>query len=565
MSQKRERTRQSASSKRPKTNACPANCPVQVLQADASKPSPPISLFPDLDDLMYPLTGGEFLEDFFRKKAVHVTCQEGREKEHAEQRVSGLIDEMFGLDPEMILRETSSENIFLWLQGKGGSKSKLETDSRQIRSIEVADVETALSLHNIGKHATYCRAPPNVEQRLVASLLKATGLGCGQYDPSGENLASMGRGEVETFISTDGHLTNWHYDFQENFTIQLSGVKRWTIQQGTIKDPVRGCTPHYAAPESVESQLKAAYLFDRKFRFGFPQTNVTARGDVVSIDVKPGDVFYFPAGMWHKVETLEPGVSINVSLMASNYAAVTCQALQHFLFKDERWRAPVLRNEKSCAVNHLKALLRELPSMIKDLERNGGAEAILPPAVSFPPRFERVDDNEDTMEEKSDSDNKKNSVSDDDGTDGSEEASFLNEDKDTILDPESFDSYPTDWSFKLKVGTKITMSKNPLAALHRLEEITSFYNSCHGESEDKSAYVLNVNFAGNEMHHSAIRVVFRDVTGRFAQMLYKKERNLGDFTIGTVVTETNSHLIKFLAFHGYATISAKEKENIAIN
>jgi ribosomal protein L16 Arg81 hydroxylase len=64
---------------------------------------------------------------------------------------------------------------------------------------------------------------------------------------------------------------------------------------------------------------------------------VTARGEVETVLVKPGDVLYFPAGMWHKVETVEPGVSINVSLMATNYANAISQAIYHYLYRDPRF------------------------------------------------------------------------------------------------------------------------------------------------------------------------------------------------------------------------------------
>lgn len=173
--QKREAEKQTGSSKKRRTrHSCSADCPVLVVHSEP-KDSPPISLCPELDDLLYPLTGKDFMESFFREKAVHITCRKGKETDHAEQRVSGLSQEMFGLDPEMILRESSSESIFLWLQGKENKNTNGKADGKLIRSIEVADVETAICLHKIAKHATYCRAPPNVEQSLVASLLRATG------------------------------------------------------------------------------------------------------------------------------------------------------------------------------------------------------------------------------------------------------------------------------------------------------------------------------------------------------------------------------------------------------
>jgi hypothetical protein len=122
---------------------------------------------------------------------------------------------MYGLDPERILEETSSESIFIWLcnanqttvdQSTTNSKNNLTTMTANgmIRSIKVGDAATALQLHKVG-HATYCRAPPRVEQNLVSSLM-----GCGQYDPSAESNLTLGRGEVETFMSTNGHITDCH-------------------------------------------------------------------------------------------------------------------------------------------------------------------------------------------------------------------------------------------------------------------------------------------------------------------------------------------------------------------
>ena len=31
------------------------------------------------------------------------------------------------------------------------------------------------------------------------------------------------RGEIEVFASHKGHVTDWHFDFMENFTFQLQG------------------------------------------------------------------------------------------------------------------------------------------------------------------------------------------------------------------------------------------------------------------------------------------------------------------------------------------------------
>jgi hypothetical protein len=37
------------------------------------------------------------------------------------------------------------------------------------------------------------------------------------------------RSEIETFVSRRGHVTDWHFDFQQNFALQLAGRKRWRL------------------------------------------------------------------------------------------------------------------------------------------------------------------------------------------------------------------------------------------------------------------------------------------------------------------------------------------------
>ena len=48
-----------------------------------------------------------------------------------------------------------------------------------------------------------------------------------------------------------------------------------------------------------------------------------------------GAVLYFPAGMLHKVETLEKGLSINISLMGCTFASLAYKTLEHLLVEKE--------------------------------------------------------------------------------------------------------------------------------------------------------------------------------------------------------------------------------------
>jgi hypothetical protein len=464
-----------------------------------------------LHNLLFPLSESVFLDNYFRQCAVHVPAL-GGDDDAANSRMQCIMEQLYDLDPEQLFRETSSESIFVWLRtpsssSTNNSNTNINDNNNSktlINSIEVSDPDMALALYQAG-NATYCRAPEAVEQKLVAALLENTGLGCGQYEnghatATNNGQQAMGRGEVEVFLSAvAGHVTDWHYDFQENFTMQLSGTKRWTMQKGTVKHPVRGCTPHYASPGTVEPQLKAARLADPNFEFGHPETGVNAVGDVESVLLQPGDVFYFPAGMWHKVEVVEPGVSINISLMATNYATITCQALQHLLLKQDKWRAAVVRNHETGVIDHLKALLKELPNVIQDFEASGGAEWIIPPVL----RHGKVarDPVDDDGEEEDDGDYQEDS-------DGEKDEGIID-----------FLTFELPAGKPLLIRKDCMLVKNPLASLISEKSITEFYQGSDPGTTNDKVFVLNVNYAGNESHESAVRVRIRNDGGRLDRLI----------------------------------------------
>ena len=377
-----------------------------------------------LDDMLHPLTVDDFLDDHFRHNAVHVD-RRNLPRKMREGLVSIIRERyLFDLNVRKIFEETSSENVFLWLRPPPPSPSTPSSSSMSspppppLDSVEISDPEIAHKLHVSGSHPAYCRAPPSLERLLVSSLLRSTGLGGGHYHPPHNDYGvaatlgggtTLGRGEVELFVGTTtsssnttptiptpatsssrsrgggskktngdggggksgsssrvagGCTTGWHTDFQENFTIQLTGIKRWTLRRGRVRHPLRGTTPHFARVDGVvENQLKAARMcrpsegggdddstptstsphFEGGYGFEYSENN--AHGPEFTITMRPGDVLYFPAGMWHRVETLEYGVSMNVSLMGTTYAALVCEALQHLLVggaDGDGWREVVM-------------------------------------------------------------------------------------------------------------------------------------------------------------------------------------------------------------------------------
>lgn len=464
-----------------------------------------------LATLIYPLSPSLFLSSCFRKKAVHI-CSNNRDRA---KKLSE--NHMFELDAKKIFEETSSDCIFLWIPSKSNGTDETNHSTNSLLSIEVQDPNTAHVLHTRSNYASYCRAPPELEQMLVSHMLLGTGLGLGQYDATGEKLTTLGRGEVETFIGTKGHLTDWHTDFQENFTIQLSGRKKWTLKQGTVKHPIRGVTPHYRSSEDViENQIKAARLSNPSFHFGKQDLECNAFGNEVEIIMDAGDVLYFPAGMWHKVETLEYGVSINISLMGSTYASLICRSLEHILLKRDDWREVICSN--GCSSNVLekvKALMSELPKIIQEFAEEGGAEGIIPPTLRQPPLIEITLRNDDVSDEETGMEDN-NCVDDDTSHEGSSSINSHGDEDNVpeheIIDVQTFE-HPEGFVVTKAISEK--WRKNPLASLIRFDEIHHYYNSKEDVDDDrtKDMFILNVNFAGNDMHESSVRTILHDDTG----------------------------------------------------
>ena len=96
-----------------------------------------------------------------------------------------------------------------------------------------------------------------------------------------------------------------------NFTIQLTGKKTWSLKGGDVVDPVRGYTPHYTEAGVTETQLKLHTLFnpmcnlragDLKFCTGDNKKNGANSTDkkntdseVATVTLTPGSLLYFPS------------------------------------------------------------------------------------------------------------------------------------------------------------------------------------------------------------------------------------------------------------------------------
>ena len=183
-----------------------------------------------LAQLCHPLTPSQFFKRHWRSRALAVR---GHKK-----RFAALVQEhLFDLRLGRLLRASPSEEIHVWFARAGGNES-----------LKVPSAEAALACHRAGG-SLYFRAPVSASELLTTALSQQLGLSFGALYADGAP-----RSEVETFASRAGHVTHWHFDYMENFTLQLKGTKRWRLKRGAVAVPVRGCTPMWRqAEESVRS------------------------------------------------------------------------------------------------------------------------------------------------------------------------------------------------------------------------------------------------------------------------------------------------------------------------
>jgi len=165
------------------------------------------------------------------------------------------------------------------------------------------------------------------------------------------------RGEIEIFASRKGNLTDFHHDYMDNFTVQVSthatpnrvhhtaanhltlslslavqlqGKKRWRFYSPEVVAPLRGCTPHYSSLGTEELQMKLHRVANLNASF-LPSQEVLSHS--TTVELEPGDMLYFPPGCWHQVLCTEDSLSMNMSLMPSSWTDLAVRGVQQLMYE----------------------------------------------------------------------------------------------------------------------------------------------------------------------------------------------------------------------------------------
>jgi len=156
-----------------------------------------------------------------------------------------------------------------------------------------------------------------------------------------------------------------HFDKNENFTIQLTGAKRWQVGE----TPMVPVTPDSYTLGSTAITPALAPLLER-----------AQRPPERTVDLKPGTLLYVPRGTVHHTGAGEPSWSLNLSYSPSMWLDLLWVGLHEQLLASPEWRGMVTGalagaggDPAAQAANRLPELVAELR---KALDDPGAAEAL---------------------------------------------------------------------------------------------------------------------------------------------------------------------------------------------
>ena len=398
-----KRTRASRPTARPDEWVKLTNCSILRLGNTSATACPPLSLPADMSTAaldsdtsllsasLYPLPVAEFKKEYWRKKAVAILGAGSR-------RVEQLIaEELCGLDVKELMAASASEQIFVWMKERhaatdtlsllassasSSSSSHSDLAKQPITSFPLDNpnqLDAAMACYNSGS-SLYFRSPPPLAHRFVRAFNAGVGFNWAGLDYSSTSSSSQAKGEIEVFVSRAGHHTGWHFDFMDNFTVQLRGKKTWMFGGVDTQYPVRGFTPHYKDRSTDELQYKVHSACQEQPYDG----EVPESGDDVTLSA--GDVLYHPAGIWHAVTCDEDSVSINISLIATTAADVISDAVRQMLWTADDGRAGLCGTHYEMQTQLDKAMKFLKEYMLCDLT----SAAMLPATIMAPRRRQPV-------------------------------------------------------------------------------------------------------------------------------------------------------------------------------
>ena len=222
-------------------------------------------------------------------------------------------------------------------------------------SVFPVNPQNAAQFHAIGATLYFINVPVPALTEALADFLGA---------PRRKVLASL-------FFTPAGGGAVPHFDKNENFTIQLTGAKRWQVGE----TPMVACAPEsYTLGSSVILPALAPLLAEAQ------------RPPERTVDLKPGTLLYVPRGTVHHTGAGEPSWSLNLSYSPAMWLDLLQVGLRERLAASPGWRGIVTGaggDPAAQQANRLPQLLAELRALLGDPAE---AEALIRSFLDRPDR-----------------------------------------------------------------------------------------------------------------------------------------------------------------------------------
>ena len=205
-------------------------------------------------------------------------------------------------------------------------------------SVFPVDPSNAAQFHDIGATLYFLNVPLPALTDSLADYLGA---------PRRKVIASL-------FFTPAGGGAVPHFDKNENFTVQLTGAKRWQVGEAPM---VLAAPDSYTLGSTAIMPALAPLLAEAQ------------RPPERTLDLEPGTLLYVPRGTVHHTKAGEPSWSLNLSYCPSMWLDLLRVGLQERLAASPRWRGAVTGvggDPAARDANRLPELLAELRALLDD-------------------------------------------------------------------------------------------------------------------------------------------------------------------------------------------------------
>jgi ribosomal protein L16 Arg81 hydroxylase len=208
-----------------------------------------------------------------------------------------------------------------------------------VHSVFEADATNVADFHRVGATLYFVDVPlPSITDRIADAL-----------------GAPRKRMRASLFLTPRSSGASAHFDSNENFTIQLTGAKRWFV--GSAPMAVAPPAGHFIGHRPVPS-VEKLIIKERA-------------GDENCYALQPGTLLYVPRGTVHRTSADAESWSLNICYSGTMWLEVLQDGLQRRLAASPKWRSTVTGASDDCEpearnANVFPELIDELRQLLAD-------------------------------------------------------------------------------------------------------------------------------------------------------------------------------------------------------